>query len=61
MRVRDLGDAARIEVDRDVVADVTGRLDLPAAVRAAGFDDVTVEPFRSGAMNELLADPARWR
>jgi hypothetical protein len=31
------------------------------AVEAAGFDDVTVEAFRSGAMNELLADPARWR
>jgi pyridinium-3,5-biscarboxylic acid mononucleotide sulfurtransferase len=61
LRVRDLGDAARIEVDRDVVADVTGRPDLGAAVRAAGFDDVTVEEFRSGAMNELLADPARWR
>jgi uncharacterized protein len=61
LRVRDLGDAARIEVDQDVVADVSGRPDLPAAVRAAGFDDVTVESFRSGAMNELLADPARWR
>lgn len=61
VRVRDLGDVARIEVDHDVVAEVTGRPDLPAAVRAAGFDDVTVEAFRSGAMNELLADPARWR
>ncbi|HEU0213051.1 MAG TPA: ATP-dependent sacrificial sulfur transferase LarE [Jiangellaceae bacterium] len=61
VRVRDLGDVARIEVDRDVVADVTGRPDLPAAVRAAGFDRVTVEAFRSGAMNELLADPGRWR
>jgi pyridinium-3,5-biscarboxylic acid mononucleotide sulfurtransferase len=61
LRVRDLGDVARIELDRGVVADVIGRSDVPAAVRAAGFDDVTVEAFRSGAMNELLADPARWR
>ena len=61
VRVRDLGDVARIEVDHDVVAEVTGRPDLPAAVRAAGFDDATVEAFRSGAMNDLLADPARWR
>jgi uncharacterized protein len=61
LRVRDLGDVARIEVDRDVVDDLSDRPDVPAAVRAAGFDDVTVEAFRSGAMNELLADPARWR
>ncbi len=61
LRVRDLGDVARIEVDREVVADVTDRPGVLAAVRAAGFDDVTVEPFRSGAMNELLTDPARWR
>jgi uncharacterized protein len=36
---------------------------LHAAIRAAGFDgaDVAVEPFRSGSMNEMLADPERWR
>ncbi|HMG30964.1 MAG TPA: ATP-dependent sacrificial sulfur transferase LarE [Jiangellaceae bacterium] len=61
LRVRDLGDVARIELDRDAVADVTGRPDVLGAVEAAGFDDVTVEAFRSGAMNELLTDPARWR
>ncbi|MGH9251350.1 MAG: ATP-dependent sacrificial sulfur transferase LarE [Acidimicrobiales bacterium] len=61
LRVRDLGDVARIELDRGVVADVTGRPDVLGAVEAAGFEDVTVEAFRSGAMNELLADPARWR
>jgi hypothetical protein len=44
-----------------VVADVMGRPDVLGAVEAAGFDDVTVEAFRSGAMNELLAAPARWR
>jgi uncharacterized protein len=61
LRVRDLGDVARIEVDHDVVADVMGRPDVLGAVETAGFDDVTVEAFRSGAMNELLAAPARWR
>jgi uncharacterized protein len=34
-----------------------------AAVRAAGFVEVEVDPrgFRSGALNELLPDPARYR
>jgi uncharacterized protein len=34
-----------------------------AAVAAAGFDRVEVDPrgFRSGAMNELLEDPERYR
>ena len=65
LRVRDLGDAASIEVDRDLV----GRLDAAAttalteAVRGAGFPDARVDPrgFRSGSMNERLPDPARWR
>ena len=63
VRVRDLGEIARIEVDGDVVEQVRA---LPAAmdaVRAAGFEAVVVDPqgFRSGSMNELLADPARFR
>ena len=38
----------------------------PSVLRAvldAGFDDAEVDPkgFRSGAMNELLADPERFR
>ncbi len=61
VRVRDLGDAARIEVDRDLV----DRIDeaLLAAVRGAGFDHAAADPlgFRSGAMNELLEDPERYR
>jgi len=61
LRVRDLGDRARLEVDRDLVASV----DAPVldAVRAAGFDVVEVDPlgFRSGAMNELLPEPERFR
>jgi uncharacterized protein len=55
LRVRDLGPAgARVEVDADLVAAVTARPDLLAAVR--GFDTVTVDPrgFRSGSLNEAL-------
>ena len=60
LRVRDLGDLARVEVDRDLVPVVGAHLDV---VRAAGFTEVQVDPlgFRSGAMNELLQDPDRYR
>lgn len=63
LRVRDLGDTARVEVDRAAVAAVAASPRVRAAVLAAGFDVVEVDPqgFRSGAMNELLADPSRWR
>jgi uncharacterized protein len=63
VRVRDLGERARIEVDREAVAAVTASEPVLAAVRAAGFPEVEVDPrgFRSGAMNELLPDPARYR
>jgi uncharacterized protein (TIGR00268 family) len=61
LRVRDLGDVARIEVDAGRVGEVAARPDLLAAV--AGFDRVEVDlrGFRSGAMNELLPDPVRYR
>jgi pyridinium-3,5-biscarboxylic acid mononucleotide sulfurtransferase len=61
LRVRDLGDLARVEVDAAMVDAVTARVDLLSCVD--GFDLVEVDPqgFRSGAMNELLADPARYR
>jgi uncharacterized protein (TIGR00268 family) len=61
LRVRDLGDVARVEVDADLVATVSARPDLLAAV--AGFERVEVDPrgFRSGSMNELLPDPVRYR
>jgi uncharacterized protein (TIGR00268 family) len=58
LRVRDLGgDVARVEVDRELVGEVTPEL-LAAVV---GFDRVEVDPrgFRSGSMNELLPDPVR--
>jgi pyridinium-3,5-biscarboxylic acid mononucleotide sulfurtransferase len=60
LRVRDMGqDVARVEVDATLVAAVGP--DVLAAV--PGFDRVELDPrgFRSGAMNELLPDPVRYR
>jgi pyridinium-3,5-biscarboxylic acid mononucleotide sulfurtransferase len=57
LRVRDLGeDRASIEVDAEVVDRVAESRDSLAAVRAAGFSEVAVDPrgFRSGSMNEAL-------
>ena len=61
VRVRDLGDGARVEVDLALVDRVDEA--ILAAVREAGFVDAEVDPlgFRSGAMNELLDDPDRYR
>ena len=62
LRVRDLGEpGARVEVDADLVPVLIARPDLLAAV--TGYPAVTVDPrgFRSGSMNELLADPERYR
>jgi uncharacterized protein len=61
VRVRDLGDLARVEVDRDLVGAVD--VAMLAAVREAGFATAEVDPlgFRSGAMNELLEEPDRFR
>lgn len=61
LRVRDLGGRARVEVDPALAPVLTGRADLLAAV--AGFAQVEVDPrgFRTGAMNELLPDPTRYR
>ncbi len=63
LRVRDLGDRARVEVDHVAVAAVSASLQVRAAARAAGFAAVEVDPrgFRSGSMNELLPEPGRWR
>jgi uncharacterized protein len=63
LRVRDLGDTARVEVDAELVAAVSALDDAHEAVLAAGFDHVEVDPrgFRSGSMNELLPDPSRYR
>ncbi len=57
LRVRDLGDAARIEIDAEAAA-LPGqwREALVAAVRSTGFEQADIDPrgFRSGSMNEGL-------
>jgi uncharacterized protein len=59
LRVRDLGGHARLEVDAPVVDAARGLDSVSAAVRAAGFAAVEIDPrgFRSGSMNELLTQP----
>ena len=63
LRVRDLGTSARVEVDAELVPIVASRAELLDPVYAAGFPAVVLDPqgFRSGAMNELLPDPGRYR
>ncbi len=54
LRVRDLGDTARVEVDAALVDELARRPELLDAV--AGFAAVEVDPrgFRSGSMNDVL-------
>ncbi len=62
LRVRHHGDAARLEVETDALADVLARrAEVVAAVRAAGFAFVALdlEGFRSGSLNRALAHPER--
>jgi pyridinium-3,5-biscarboxylic acid mononucleotide sulfurtransferase len=59
LRVRHHGDAARLEVESDALADVLERRDeVVAAVRSAGFTFVALdlEGFRSGSLNRVLAN-----
>ena len=62
LRVRDLGERARVEVDPEYVAAVASLGDLTVELDA-GFTEIEVDPrgFRSGSMNELLPQPDRWR
>ncbi|MFL6139807.1 MAG: ATP-dependent sacrificial sulfur transferase LarE [Frankiaceae bacterium] len=61
VRVRDLGDVARVEVDRELVAAVAARPEVLGAVQ--GFAEVELDPrgFRTGSMNERLPDPELYR
>jgi uncharacterized protein len=63
LRVRDLGDSVRVEVDARLVGQARTDEEVRRTVDLAGFDGtpMTVEPFRSGSMNEMLTDPERWR
>jgi uncharacterized protein len=61
LRVRDLGDRAVVEVDRARIPALEAQPEILAVIE--GFDAVELDPrgFRSGSMNEHLADAERWR
>ncbi len=61
LRVRDLGELARLEVDRELLGAVPDA--VLDAVRGVGFAAVEIDPlgFRSGSMNELLDEPELYR
>ncbi|HEX6249353.1 MAG TPA: ATP-dependent sacrificial sulfur transferase LarE [Nocardioidaceae bacterium] len=63
LRVRDLDDVASIEVDAELVDAVARRQSVVRAAVAAGFPTAHVDRkgFRSGAMNERLPEPERYR
>jgi len=64
LRVRDLGDGtARVELDAACLdgLDGTAREAVAAEVRSHGHTAVELRAFRSGAMNDLLAAPDRYR
>jgi pyridinium-3,5-biscarboxylic acid mononucleotide sulfurtransferase len=52
LRVRDLGDHARVEVDHDLVDELSERPDVLAAVTGFAVVEVDRRGFRSGSMNE---------
>jgi uncharacterized protein len=56
LRVRDLGERASVELDRDLLP-LPEEAEVLAAVREAGFTEARVDPkgFRSGSMNERLS------
>jgi uncharacterized protein len=58
LRVRDLGDAVRLEIDSDLVERARDNRAVGIAIREAGFTStpIRVETFRSGSMNDVLAD-----
>jgi uncharacterized protein len=52
LRVRDLGDHARVEVDHDLVGELSARPEMLAAVTGFATVEVDRRGFRSGSMNE---------
>lgn len=60
LRVRDLGDTARIEVDAALLGVVDWQEPARQAVLDCGFVDAQIDPrgFRSGSMNEGLSSPS---
>jgi pyridinium-3,5-biscarboxylic acid mononucleotide sulfurtransferase len=63
LRVRDLGDAVRLEVDAPAVAAVRQVEAVAPTIAAAGFETAAIEvtPFRSGSLNDGLPADHRFR
>jgi uncharacterized protein len=63
LRVRDLGDIVRLEVDASAAAAVRQVEDVTPAIAAAGFGTAAIEvtPFRSGSLNDALPPDQRFR
>jgi len=65
LRVRDLGETGRVELDASTLAAVAAERRLSeliiSAVTCAGFTEAAIDPagFRSGSMNELLTGSQR--
>ncbi|MEV4410619.1 ATP-dependent sacrificial sulfur transferase LarE [Catellatospora sp. NPDC049609] len=55
LRVRDLGESVRVEVDADAVCWIERDVEVRNLLRESGFGQLSVEvvAFRSGSMNEL--------
>lgn len=63
LRIRDLGDTVRLELDAETVDSARRDPAIAGAIRGSGFGarPVDVQPFRTGSMNELLPNPRLWR
>lgn len=63
LRVRDLGDTVRLEVDPPAVTAVRELGAVAPAMAAAGFGAAAIEvtPFRSGSLNDALPGDQRFR
>jgi uncharacterized protein len=63
LRVRDLGDTVRLEVDAESASAVREVGAVAPAIAAAGFGAAAIEvtPFRSGSLNDALPADQRFR